>query len=103
MPHRIQRGRSRMPGGFAASAAATARKLAVIPGWRTALAVPALAALPVLPAGPASVGVGISSAPVCLAAAAQPGRSYSLGTVYVVNAGSGSEDISLRAGPPANG
>lgn len=52
---------------------------------------------------PASVGVGIGGAPVCPAAAVQPGTSVSLGTIYVVNTGSGSEDITLRAAFPANG
>lgn len=51
----------------------------------------------------ASVGVGIGGAPVCPAAAVQPGQSVSLGTIYVVNTGSGSEDITLRATFPANG
>ena len=70
---------------------------------RAALAMPILAGLPALPAGPAGVGVGIGAGPVCLATIAQPGRSYSLGTVYVVNIGSGSESISLRAEPPVGG
>jgi hypothetical protein len=52
---------------------------------------------------PASVGVGIGGAPVCPAAAIQPGTSVSLGTIYVVNTGSGSEDITLHAAFPANG
>ena len=52
---------------------------------------------------PASVGVGITGAPVCLPSAVQPGHSYSLGTVYIVNTGSGSEDITLHATFPANG
>lgn len=52
---------------------------------------------------PASVGVGIGGAPVCPAASVQPGQSVSLGSIYVVNTGSGSEDITLRAEAPANG
>jgi hypothetical protein len=55
------------------------------------------------PAAPASVGVGIQANPVCLAAAAQPGHGYPLGTVYVVNTGSGSESVSLKAETPFNG
>jgi hypothetical protein len=62
------------------------------------IAAPLIAA--VLLGSPASVGVGITGAPVCPAAAVQPGTSVSLGTIYVVNTGSGSEDITLNAGPP---
>ena len=46
--------------------------------------------------------MGIGGAPVCPAAAVQPGTSVSLGTIYVVNTGSGSEDITLHAGYPIN-
>jgi hypothetical protein len=65
------------------------------------IAAPLIAA--VLLGSPASVGVGITGAPVCPAAAVQPGTSVSLGTIYVVNTGSGSEDITLHAAFPANG
>lgn len=65
------------------------------------IAAPLIAA--VLLGSPASVGVGIGGSPVCPAAAVQPGQSVSLGTIYVVNTGSGSEDITLRATFPANG
>ena len=64
------------------------------------IAVPLVAA--VLLGSPASVGVGITGAPVCPAVAVQPGTSVSLGTVYVVNTGSGSEDITLHAESPVN-
>jgi hypothetical protein len=56
MAHRIRRGRSRMSGGFPASAVATGRWLAAIPDWRAELAAPALAAL-ALAAG-AALGMG---------------------------------------------
>ena len=68
-----------------------------------ALAVPFLAALPMLHAAPSSVGVGIQPGPVCLPVIAQPGHSYSLGSVYVADTGSGSESISLYAISPVNG
>jgi hypothetical protein len=98
LAYRIQRWRSRICGGFPASAG---RGPAVIHGWRAALAVPALAALPVLPAGPARVGVGIGAGPYCPApdVPLQAGHSYSLGAVYVKNTGSGPEGVTLAAGP----
>ena len=65
------------------------------------IAAPLIAA--VLLGSPASVGVGIGGAPVCPSASVQPGTSVSLGSIYVVNTGSGSEDITLRAAFPANG
>jgi hypothetical protein len=65
------------------------------------IAAPLIAA--VLLGSPASVGVGIGGAPVCPAAAVQPGTSVSLGTIYIVNTGSGSENITLHAAFPANG
>ena len=65
------------------------------------IAAPLIAA--VLLGSPVSVGVGIGGAPVCPAAAIQPGTSVSLGTIYVVNTGSGGEDITLHAAFPANG
>jgi hypothetical protein len=65
------------------------------------IAAPLIAA--VLLGSPASVGVGIGGAPVCPAASVQPGTSVSLGSIYVVNTGSGSEDITLHAAFPANG
>lgn len=68
-----------------------------------ALAVPFLAALPMLHAAPSSVGVGIQPGPVCLPVIAQPGHSYSLGSVHVADTGSGSESISLYAISPVNG
>ena len=68
-----------------------------------ALAVPFLAAFPALHAGPSSTGVGIGVAPVCLTMVALPGHSYSLGSVHVVNTGSGGESITLHAIPPVNG
>jgi hypothetical protein len=45
----------------------------------------------------ASVGVGIQGNPVCLSVTAQPGHSYPLGTVYVVDTGSDGESLSVRA------
>ena len=68
-----------------------------------ALAAPLLAAFPALHAGPSSTGVGIGVAPVCLTMVALPGHSYSLGSVHVVNTGSGGESITLHAEPPVNG
>lgn len=56
-------------------------------------------ALGALPAGAASVGTGIQGNPVCLPVTAQPGHSYPLGTVYVADTGSGTEDITLTAQP----
>jgi hypothetical protein len=63
-------------------------------------AIPAIAAFSLLPA---SVGVGIGAEPVCLGTVAQPGHSYPLGNVYVVNTGSGGESVTLRAEAPFNG
>jgi hypothetical protein len=48
-------------------------------------------------AAPASTGVGIQGNPVCLSVTAQPGHSYPLGTVYVVDTGSDGESLSVRA------
>lgn len=45
----------------------------------------------------ASTGAGIQGNPVCLPVTAQPGHSYVLGTVYVVNTGSGTENIAVSA------
>lgn len=50
-------------------------------------------------AGPASTGTGIQGSDVCLPVTAQPGHTYPLGTVYVADTGSGSEQISLTAQP----
>jgi hypothetical protein len=44
----------------------------------------------------ASIGVGVQSAPVRLGSVAQPGDSYSLAPVYVVNTGTQDESISMR-------
>ena len=44
----------------------------------------------------ASIGVGVQGAPVRLHAAAQPGGSYALPPVYVVNTGTQDESIILR-------
>lgn len=48
-------------------------------------------------AAPASTGAGIQGNPVCLSVTAQPGHSYPLGTVYVVDTGSDGESLSIRA------
>ena len=45
----------------------------------------------------ASIGVGIQGNPACLSVPAQPGHSYPLGTVYVVDTGSDGESLSIRA------
>jgi hypothetical protein len=113
--YRIQRRHSRMSGGFAGSAVATGRWLAVIGDWRGGLAAPAIAAALAGPAlaAPAGAGAGISGWPVCLSTAARPGGSYQLanggryglggppGTtgVQVVNTGSGPETLALSAVP----
>ena len=52
---------------------------------------------------PADTGVGIQAGNVCLSTPAQPGGSYQPGTVYVANKGSGTEAISLSAGPMSSG
>jgi hypothetical protein len=44
----------------------------------------------------ASIGVGVQGAPVRLRGVAQPGGSYSLPPVYVVNTGTQDETISMR-------
>jgi hypothetical protein len=46
-----------------------------------------------------STGAGIQGNPVCLPVTAQPGHSYPLGTVYVVNTGSGQESLSVHVAP----
>src|SRR6202453_660829 len=51
----------------------------------------------------ASIGVGIQGNPVCLPVVAQPGHSYPLGTVYVVDTGSDGESLSVRATGTLNG
>jgi hypothetical protein len=48
---------------------------------------------------PASAGVGIQAAPVCLPATAQPGRSYPLGSLYVTDTGSSGESITVAVEP----
>ena len=65
---------------------------------RAALALPAAAALLIAFAGlaQASIGVGVQGAPVRLRAIAQPGGSYALPPVYVINTGTQDESISMR-------
>jgi hypothetical protein len=48
---------------------------------------------------PASTGVGIQAAPVCLPVTAQPGHSYSLGELFVQDTGSAGEGISVSVEP----
>lgn len=48
---------------------------------------------------PAGTGVGIQGNDACLPVTARPGQSYPLGTVYVANTGSGTEQITLTAQP----
>ena len=54
-----------------------------------------LAVLAVPATAQASVGVGIQAGPVRLAGAAQPGGSYTLPAVLVVNTGTSAESVSL--------
>jgi len=44
-----------------------------------------------------TAGAGIQGAPVRLAALAQPGHSYALPPVYIVNTGSGTETMGISA------
>lgn len=60
-------------------------------------ALPAAVLTAALAAAPASTGVGIQANPVCLPAPARPGHAYQLGTVYVTDTGTSTEDITLHA------
>jgi hypothetical protein len=67
--------------------------------WLTAAAaIPAAAALVIAFPGlaQASIGVGVQGTPVRLGHVAQPGESYTLAAVYVVNTGTQDESISLH-------
>ncbi len=65
---------------------------------RATLAVPAALGLLIVFPGltQASIGVGVQGAPVRLRAVAQPGSSYALPPVYVVNTGTQDESISMH-------
>jgi hypothetical protein len=62
--------------------------------WAVTAAVCLLIAFPGL--AQASIGVGVQGAPVRLRTVAQPGSSYALQPVYVVNTGTQDESINMR-------
>jgi hypothetical protein len=67
-------------------------------GLAVALAVPvAFAALSIsVPMADASIGVGLEAAPVRLGSVAQPGGSYALPPVYVIDTGTQAESIEVQ-------